>query len=243
MKIIVRVDYLAPLIVALLFIVPSANGASVSKDANTLQAQPTTTSPKKSTRAKIGTPVQTLRQPATAAAAKPYNPNGAGQKSPRNSRKKANFNAPVLKPIKAFKPHKTQVGIPQIKIKPGGLGDIPIPDDMEVGITLPGGESSSLTIGSPGDSYEQEADRVADSVRGNPPPENTTALSPGSEVGKIPETDPAGPVSSQSTPGREVGLDPRDDPGGPVSGLGSPGGAVSLDPRDDPMGPVSVGQQ
>ena len=115
-----------------------------------------------------------------------------------------------------------------------------VDDDMEVGITIPGSESSSLTIGSPGDSHEQEADRIADTVIR---PKSNPAFLPGRDIGKIPETDPAGPVSSQSTPGSEVGLDPRDDPAGPVSGLGSPGGAVSLDPRDDPMGPVSVGQQ
>ncbi|MDX2494730.1 MAG: hypothetical protein QNK27_07190 [Desulfuromusa sp.] len=239
MKVIFRIDYLAPLIVALFLIVPSANGASINKETNTLQTQTAPIS-KKSSRVKTVTPVQTLQQPATAAEAKPYNPNGAGHKSPLNSRKKANFNAPGLKQIEAFKPRKTQVGIPQIKIKPGGLGDIPVPNDMEVGITLPGSESSTLTVGSPGDSYEREADRVADSVMR---PKSNPALLPGSDVGKIPETDPAGPVSNQSTPGSEVGLDPRDDPGGPVSGLGSPGGAVSLDPRDDPMGPVSVGQQ
>lgn len=106
----------------------------------------------------------------------------------------------------------------------GGIGgNLPVPDDLQDGISIPGTEGTKLTIGSPNDGYEQEADRVADQIINPPKPKTATGFSPGDKAGINPEDDPAGPVSGKTTPGSEEGLDPKDDPAGPVSGLIAPG--------------------
>ena len=57
------------------------------------------------------------------------------------------------------------VGNPGVNPGSGGLGaDIPVPDAMEVGISMPGSENAALTICGAEDNYEQEADRIADQI-------------------------------------------------------------------------------
>ncbi len=217
MKPLIRLVSLTVLLVAFLLPVPEANTAAISKAA-------------------------TLAPAAAAELEKdPAAPKAISTKPSVRSLPKGT--PPRLKPKGLAQPQKTTIGRPQQVPGAGGLGEeIPIPNDSEVGISLPGSESSALTVGGADDKHEQEADDVADRIMSNPKPKTARGLSPGTEVGKKPDSDPAGPVSNQMAPGSAVSLDPRDDPGGPVSNLGSPGADVGLDPRDDPAGPVSVGQ-
>lgn len=164
MKSVFQMKGLMILLVAALFIVPTAHAASTSKDTTTPQDQ-------------IAVPAE-----------KSYTP---------------------AKPL-----------MRTLKVNPGAGGPgekLPVPNDSAVGISLPGSESSALTVGSPGDKHEQEADDVADRIMSNPKPKTARGLSLGDDVGRKPDVNPAGPVSNLGTPGADVGLDPRDDPAGPVS--------------------------
>ena len=193
MKTIIRLNGLTILLVALLFSVPGANAASISKSA------PVGTVAAEEVDAKSDAPKAVAPQPSV------------------QSIKKGT--APKLKPMVLPQPQKSVVGRPMQDPNAAGVGEeIPIPNDSEVGISMPGSTQSSLTVGSSGDKHEQEADDVADSVIGNPKPKTARGLSPGVEVGKKPDVDPGGPVFNLGTPGAAVGLDPRDDPSGPVYG-------------------------
>ena len=214
MQTIIHFDSLTILFLALLFITPDVNAASLSKGA----ALSTAT-------------VADVEGKADDPKAIPPKPSAQSNKKGK---------APKLKSKRVAPPQRAIVGRPMKDLNAKSLGkDIPIPNDSEIGISLPGSAESSLTVGSPGDKHEQEADTVAERVTGNPKPKMARGLSPGDVVGKNPDVDPGGPVSGWLAPGSTVGLDPRDNPGGPVS---IPGVDVGLDPRDDPSGPVSVGQ-
>ncbi len=131
-------------------------------------------------------------------------------------------------------------------------GNMPVPEDEQIIIVIPGTEGQKLTIGSPDDGYEQEADAIAGQI-GNPPSGIATdqnaatglALPGGDVSGLNPIDDPADPVSGLLSPGSKAGIDPEDNPVDPVSSnrMRMPAQKVGLDPEDDPGGPVSHGAQ
>jgi hypothetical protein len=222
----------AAFLAAALFIVPAANADS--RDATTPQSQ-IPDPPENVYRGNTEAPATNIRGQITPAS----NPPLPGAVKPEDKKK---VSAPRLKP----KTGGEKVGSPvEAQLGSGGIGgNLPIPDDLQGGIRIPGTEGAKLTIGSPNDQHETEADRVAGQVMDPDPPKGKSAsgFSPGDKAGINPEDDPAGPVSGKTTPGSEVGVDPEDDPAGPVSGLTAPGSKVGLDPEDDPAGPVSRGK-